>query len=606
MSDITFSNNALQPLPLGAVTLGPGQALHRRQLTAEYLLSLKPRNMLLHHYFEAARWQYNAQPTDIHWGWESPTSQVRGHFVGHWMSAAAYLWRTTGDARFKGTLDHIVGELALCQRDNGGEWVAPLPEKYLHWIAQGRAIWAPMYICHKTLMGLFDAYQLTGNDQALEVIVNAARWFTRFTDPMSRDELDDLLDWETGGIQEIWADLYSVTGDQAHLDLVERFDRRRLIDRLVAGEDPLTNQHANQTVPEIMSAARAYEVTGDKRWRDAVEAYWRCAVTNRGTFVTGGQTFGEFWTPPFEFAARLGKTNQEHCVVFNMMRLAERLLCWTGEPEYADYLERNRYNGTYAQQHPETGMVAYYLPLAPGSRKEWATPTETFSCCMATMVQAGSRHGTTAYYTDGTDLTIAQYVASTATWEVDDATVRLDVSTFEDQPEPGRANFDHGLPAHKPNAMAIDIAVHASTPVEAALRVRLPEWLAGPPRLTVDGESVDLPFSPGTFQPVRRRWTDNQLSLELPTEVRAVPLPDQPGTVAFLDGPVALAGLVGERRRLRGDADDPASLLEPVGEFELGVWQTRYSTKGQPADFDLIPLNQVTDQTYTVYFPVGE
>jgi hypothetical protein len=71
-----------------------------------------------------------------------------------------------------------------------------------------------------------------------------------------------------------------------------------------------------------------------------------------------------------------------------------------------------------------------------------------------------------------------------------------------------------------------------------------------------------------------------------------------------MDGPVVLAGLVAERRTLIGDVSDPGSMLEPVGEFELGVWQRPWMTTGQAADFRLIPLHEVTDETYTVYFPV--
>ncbi len=605
MVDLTSSDTALSPLPLGSVRLRAGKALHRQNLTRDYVLSLTPRNVLLNHLLEAGLTQINEKPEGIHWGWESPSSMVRGHFVGHWLSAFAHLWATTGDHHAKGLLDSVVDTLGECQEANGGEWLFPIPEKYLHWIKQGRAVWAPTYICHKAMMGLLEAYTMCGNEKALEIVVNAARWFTRFTDDMTIDELDDLLDWETGGIQEAWADLYGITGAPEHLELIHRFDRRRLIDRLVAGEDALTNMHANQTVPEILSAARAYEVTGDRRWRTAVEEYWRWAVTERGTFATDGQTFGEFWTPPQEFAARLGKSNQEHCVVYNMMRLADRLLCWTGEAQYADYLERNRYNGIYAQQHPDTGMVTYYLPLHAGGRKVWSTPTESFWCCVATMVQAGTRHATSLYYSDGGDtLTIAQYVASTASWTVGGSTVTLACSTYEDPPEPGRANFEHGMPPHRPNVVALDIEITADVPVEAGIRLRLPAWLAGPARLLVDGEPVELIGEPGSFATVRRTWSHSRLHLELPMEVRAIPIPDQPGTVAFVEGPVVLAGLVSERRTLRGNASDPSSLLEPSGELELGVWQTRYTTRGQDADFDLVPLHEIRDEAYTVYFPV--
>lgn len=595
---------ALTPLPLGAVELTHGTAFTRRNLTRDYVRSLKPSNLLLTYLLEAGRTQINEQPTDIHWGWESPTSMVRGHFVGKWMSACAHLWAMTADPWAKGLLDHVVDELALCQRENGGEWVAAIPEKYLHWIKRGKAVWAPMYVAHKPLMGLLEAYTLAGNDKALDVVVNAARWFTRFTDGMSRDELDDLLDWESGGIHELWADLYGITGEQAHLDLVMRFDRRRLIDRLVAGDDPLTNQHANQTVPEIMGAARAFEVTGETRWRDAVLAYWECAVTDRGWFATGGQTFGEYWTPPFDQAARLGATNQEHCVVFNMMRLADRLLQWTGEARFADYLERNRQNGTFSQQHAATGMVSYFLPLGPAGRKEWATPTATFSCCQGTMVQAGCRHGATAYYADAAGLTVAEYMGSVARWSHHGTPVTVTVRTYEEPPEASRANFDHGLPRHRPQSQVYDIEITPAAPVEFELRLRIPWWVSSPPTLTVDGVPLKLPHTPGTFHTEQRTWTGNRLRLELPMAITAESLPDRPDVVAFMEGPLVLAGLVDEARTLHGKTDDPSSMIVPVAEYEGGLWRTRFSTQGQAHDFELIPLRDVVDETYTVYFSV--
>jgi DUF1680 family protein len=602
MSDVP--EFALQALPLGAVRLETGIDATRREATRRYVRSLKPENLLLNHKLEAGLIQINEKPEGIHWGWESPTSMVRSHFVGNWLSAMSYFWATTEDAWAKGLVDHVVDEMAACQQANGGEWLPGIPEKFLHWIKLGRAVWAPMYIVHRNMMGLFDAHRLTGNDRALELIINQCRWLTRFTDGMSDDALDDLLDWETGGMQEVIADLYGVTGAAEHRELLRRFDRRRLIEPLLKGEDVLTNMHANQTAQEIVAAARAYEVTGDARWREACEAYWRSAVAERGSYATGGHTFGEYWTPPMELAARLGSSNQEHCVVYHMSRLAEHLLRWTGDAQYADYLERNRYNGIFAQQHPETGMVAYYLPLGPGGRKDWSTPTDTFSCCLATSIQAGSQHGTKAVYTDGRNLTITQYVASTASWSVADTRVTLRVHTYEVPPEPGKADFDHGLPAHRPQAMLVDIDVTADQPLDFTLRLRLPWWLAAKPLVTIDGEAVDLAHAPGTFVGLPRTWTTNKIHLELPSALTAVPLPDRPDTVAFMDGPVVLAGLVDERRTLSGDIDDPTGMLEPVGEFEFGAWQRPWMTTGQPADFRLIPLHEVTDETYTVYFPV--
>lgn len=599
--------SALHPLTPAAVQLRTGMDLARREASREYLRTLTPRNLLLNHLLEAGLTQINEKPDGIHWGWESPTSMVRSHFVGNWMSAMAYYAATTNDTWAKGILDHVVTQLGACQQANGGEWLAGIPEKFLHWIKQGRAVWAPMYIVHRNMMGLLDAHMLTGNDLALELVINQARWLTRFTDGMTDPELDDLLDWETGGMQEVLADLYGLTGAEEHRELLRRFDRRRLIERLLAGEDPLTNMHANQTAQEIVAAARAYEVTGDERWRKAVEAYWRCAVTDRGSYATGGQTFGEFWPPPNELAARLGKTNQEHCVVFHMSRLATHLLRWTGDAQYADYLERNRYNGLFAQQHPHNGMVAYYLPLGPGHRKEWSTPTETFSCCLATSVQAQAQNGLNAYFTDQeSTLVIAQYIASRATWSVGDIPVTVTVHTYEVTPDPGKADFEHDFPAHRPTSIRveIDIAVDSETDLDFSLKLRLPWWLSSEPELTIDGQAYPLPFQPGTFQEVRAAWSSNRVSLTLPKTLVAVGLPDQPDTVAFMDGPTVLAGKIDHRCLLRGEHANPTSILEPHSELELGVWQGRWITKGQDRDVEFVPLHEIIDEPYTVYFSV--
>ena len=196
----------------------------------------------------------------------------------------------------------MVSELARCQEANGGEWAGSIPEKYLHWAAQGQPVWAPQYVLHKTLMGLSDMYTYAGNDQALDIIEKWSNWFIRWTGQFSREQMDNVLDTETGGMLEIWADMYGATGKEQYLDLMSRYERRRLFDPLLAGKDVLTNGHANTTIPEAHGAARAWEVTGDPHWRAVVDAYWKCAVTDRGHFATGGQTVGERWTPPHEFA----------------------------------------------------------------------------------------------------------------------------------------------------------------------------------------------------------------------------------------------------------------------------------------------------------------
>ena len=582
-----------RPLASGRVALRPGMLQRRADLNRTYMLSLKSENLLQNYYMEAGLWGPRTKPHDCHWGWESPTCQLRGHFLGHWLSAAAKRYAATGDTELKGKADHIVAELARCQRENGGEWAGSIPTQYLDWIARGKKVWAPHYTVHKTLMGLVEMYRLGGNEQALAILESWARWFHRWSGQFSRTELDNILDVETGGMLEVWADLYGITGKQEHLELIERYDRPRLFERLRRGEDPLTNMHANTTVPEVHGAARAWEVTGDSRWREIVEAYWRSAVTERGYYATGGQTNGEIWSPPHALAARLGEKTQEHCVVYNMMRLADWLMRWTGDISYADYWERNLYNGILAQQHPDTGMIAYWLPMRAGYAKQWGTPTEDFWCCHGTLVEAHTVNERSIYFADDDGLVVSQYLPSEAIWEREGAAVRV----------AQRINPQLGV-AHRPESVAFDLTVSSAQPAEFALKLRLPWWVQGEPIIEVNGQRETGRFSPSSLHTIRRTWSEDRISVVLPKALTSVPLPDDPNTVAFMDGPVVLAGLCDEERALRGDRDDPKSILAPHNEREWGEWEPGYRTRHQTENIRFLPLHAVRDERYSVYFPV--
>ena len=227
-----------ESMPLDAVKLLPGELKRRYELNRRYVMSLASDALLQNHELEAglAHARMGAGgghgdhhlADDWHWGWESPTCQLRGHFLGHWLSAAARMVATTGDPEAKAKADEIVARLTACQEANGGEWVFSIPEKYLDWIARGRRVWAPHYTIHKTLMGLVDMVKFAGNQQALEILVKQARWFTRWADQFSREEMDDILDVETGAMLEAWADLYGFTGDPEHRASTPRSDRPRL------------------------------------------------------------------------------------------------------------------------------------------------------------------------------------------------------------------------------------------------------------------------------------------------------------------------------------------------------------------------------------------
>jgi len=602
----------LKTIPVSQIKLLPSIFLNRATLNKNYIMSLRNDNLLRNFYLEAGMWQasfYNSDDDewedkdDIHWGWESPTCQVRGHFLGHWLSAAAHIYASTGDLEIKAKADIIVSELAKCQIKNGGEWIGSIPEKYLHWIAQGQRVWAPQYTIHKTFMGLIDMYKMAGNDQALQIAENFAKWFINWTNQFDRTEMDDILDIETGGMLEAWSDVYGITGKEEHLNLIHKYDRSRLFEPLLKGADPLTNRHANTTIPEAHGAARAFEVTGEKRWRDIAEAYWKCAVTDRGYFCTGGQTNGEVWTPPFKYFARLGSTTQEHCTVYNMIRLADYLLRWNGDVSYADYIERNIYNGILAQQHPQTGMISYFLPLHAGAKKGWGSPTKDFWCCHGSLVQAHAFFNKYIYYEEKSGLLVSQYIPSEVKWTFNDVDIKLRQEfDFE-------STHDHIIhlgdgPQQRPNQLVINFKIDSDQPVNFDLKLRLPWWLSDKPTLLVNGKSEKISSKPSSIFVLNKSWHNDTVRLILPKTVSTSSIPDAPNMIAFMDGPVVLAGLCEEEKILYGAKNNPATILTPHNEREWRRWLYGYRTINQDQNFLFLPLYEVVDEKYTVYFPI--
>jgi len=611
------------------VTLYDSELLRRRNENKKYLMELSSDDLLTHHQHEAginfsfANFDYHK-----HGGWESPLCQLRGHFVGHWLSAAAMEYAATGDIELKAKADVIVNNLAVCQERNGGEWCAPIPEKYLDFIVQNRMIWAPQYTIHKTFMGLLDMYTMAGNKQALEIAVNFSKWFHRWSAQFDKEKFGQILDVETGGMLEIWAELYGITGDKIHRELMDKYYRHSLFDGLLEGNDVLTNMHANTTIPEALGAAKAYEVTGEQKWLDICKAYWDFAVTKRGFYATGGQTCGEVWTPMQSLSPRLGPKNQEYCTVYNMMRLADFLFRQTGDAEYADYWERNLYNGIMAQayykyelgghgessSHPDTGLIAYFLPFKGGSIKSWASKTQDFFCCHGTLVQSNTSHINGIYYHEDNNIYVCQFFDSDMNYTINGAEVNLSQRINHlagDHHMRGSMTGSQKIGemasqyANYPGVLRVDLNVSCKGNSKFSLKIRLPWWHKGNVALWINDKEC-LPDVIDNYLVVPNVVGNNKITFEFRKELSVCPLPDRPDTVAFLYGPLVLAGLCDRQTLTITDSSHPEQILVHENEREWTSWKETFRTIGQENDIDFIPLYKVGYEPYSVYFPVKQ
>lgn len=596
----------LKPAENGSVKILPGVFRERMDVNRQYLLELDANCLLQNFYLEAGiilpglQVVDNPETANLHWGWEAPTCQLRGHFLGHWISAAAKLIAADGEPELRVKLDNIVSELARCQELNGGEWVGSIPEKYFTRLIKNQYIWSPQYVMHKTIVGLSDAYIYAGNTQALDILSHLSDWYITWTEKAAETNPHAVYAGEEAGMLEVWAQLYQLTRDEKYLTLAKRYADAGLFRKLKEGKDSLTNCHANASIPFTHGAAKMYEITGDSDWLEVIKLFWKAAVTDRGMFSTTGMNAGEFWVPPHMQGHFLGSSDQEFCTVYNMVRTASYLLKYTGEAQYADYIERALYNGFLAQQNAQTGMPAYFLPLGAGSRKKWGTKTRDFWCCHGTMVQAQTLYPELVWFTDGDKITAAQYIPSEFTAEMNGANVTVSQTTgmkyYNDQ-----AFFDEKDDGQM-SRWLLKFSVKCDKPVRFTLSLRVPEWAKGV-ELEVNGKNTAAPVKDGWLD-ITADWQNDSVQVFFPSELRTETLPDMPELMSVVDGPIVLAGIIGSDCGITG-ADKLNEQFMPQMEHTYGTFpwrQNSWRTRNQPQSVMFRPLYEVTDEEYTVYF----
>ncbi len=593
----------LRPFPLAAVRLRPGAILEALEVNRRFLMGLES-DRLLHMFRVTAGLPSPARPLG---GWEAPDNELRGHFTGHYLSACALLAAQSGDAAVRRRGVQVASALAYCQAAIGTGYVSAFPVDLFDRLRAGQPAWAPFYTLHKIMAGLLDTYTLSGDSQALETLLGMARWTERWVQPLDEGAMAQILEREYGGMNELLYNLAAVTADRRWQRLAQRFDRRRILAPLAAGRDELEGLHANTTIPQIIGAARGFELTGAPELRRAAETFWRTVAQHRA-YCTGGTSNGEGWNaPPGVLAHELSGYTQESCVTYNMQKLTRLLLGWSGDARLADYYERALYNGILGVQHPADGEKLYYLPLESGYWKLFGTPMHDFWCCTGSMAESFAKLGDSIYFHDAAGLYVNLFIASELLWAEREQRWVMDTRF--------------------PQEESVRLVVRTQRPQRLCVRVRMPYWTTGA-SAQLNGTSLPMVTDRGGYLRITRRWQDGDvLSVRLPMHLHVAPMPDDASLQAVMYGPLVLAGRMGaaglDAATLRAEptaprrvpeypappiaappiiasAADPASWLEPLPDRPLA-----FRTRGQSRSMTLEPLNGIFDERYAVYWKVS-
>lgn len=536
------------PVSARFVALKPSIFAEAQAVNRAYLASLSP-DRLLHNFRKAAGLEPRAPK---YGGWESQS--IAGHTLGHYLTACALLVENTGDPTLTERLRYTVAELGHVQAAHGDGYLGGATLWGQTEAVDGKQVyerlrtgdievnpftlnggWVPLYAWHKVHAGLLDAHARADVPGALEAATRMAGYLADILDGLTDQQVQQMLIAEHGGLNEAFAETYALTGDRRWLAMARRLRHRAVLDPLARGRDELAGLHANTQIPKVTGLARLYELTGD-----AAEArtarFFHQTVVRRHSYVIGGNSDREHFTPPGEIARHVSETTCEACNTYNMLKLTRHLYGWEPDAALFDYYERAQLNHIMAHQRPSDGRFAYFMPLATGSRRSFSTLEDSFWCCVGSGMESHAKHADSIYWRGGRTLYVNLFIPSTLA--LPDWDLQLDLDT---------AYPDDGL-------VRLTVVKAPSAPVELALR--LPGWAAAA-RMSLNGQSVVIRNERG-YARLQRPWTaGDRIELVLDMPLRFEPMLDDPGLGAFVSGPLVLAADL-------GPADEPFESSAPV------------------------------------------
>jgi DUF1680 family protein len=586
---------AAYPFSIKDVRLLDGPFKQAMEADARYLLVIEPDRLL-----SEFRAHAGLKPkAEKYGGWES--SGLAGHTLGHYLSACSMEYAATGDVRFRDRVGYIVGELAVCQKARGSGYIGAIPREDTLWAEVGagkirshgfdlNGAWSPWYTVHKVMAGLLDAWLYTGNAEALRVERGMADWAGGVVGHLSDSVRQRMLACEYGGMNEVLANTYAITGDKKYLELSYDFYDKRILDSLAMGLDDLAGKHSNTQIPKVIGCARRYELTADQRDKRIAESFWSLVVSGH-SYATGGNS-------DYEYLGRSGKLNDEltdntteTCNTYNMLKLTRHLFAWHPSAALMDYYERALYNHILASQDHRDGMMCYFVPLRMGGHKEYSDSFNTFTCCVGSGMENHVKYGE-GIYSRGADgsLYVNLFISSRLDWK--EKGVRIEQRS--------------GIPREA----RVGLTVMAARPgVRWVLRIRKPYWAGRNVRVWVNGMlQKKVVMGSDGYLAIRRTWKKgDRVLVELPEDLHSEGMPDNPSRVALFYGPVLLAGELGARE------PDPVSGIPVLvsSSADPNRWMRRLPgdslvfrtvSAGQPGDITLIPFNRTENEYYSVYW----
>jgi hypothetical protein len=600
--------------PVADVNLLDGTFKHARDLNIEVLLKYDV-NRLLAPYRKVAGLPQKAESYP---NWEG----LDGHIAGHYLSAMAMNYAATGNKECKRRMEYMISELKEVEKanaKNNAEWgigyLGGFPNSEKLWTAFKKgdfsiyfSAWAPFYNLHKMFAGLRDAWLYGENEEAKNLFLTFCDWGISITSNLSDDQMQEMLNMEHGGMNEVFADAYQITGDEKYLVAAKRYSHNVFLEPLSDGVDNLDNKHANTQIPKFIGFARIAELSGNKKYRRAGRFSWETIVKNR-SLAFGGNSRREHFPSVESCTDYINDVDgPESCNSYNMLKLTEDLFRLQPSANYADFYERTLFNHIHSTQHPKHGGYVYFTSARPRHYRVYSTPNNAMWCCVGTGMENHSKYNQFIYTHSADSLFVNLFIASELNWKDKKVSIKQETNfPYEEQTKltitKGASNFK--------------------------MMVRYPGWVKkGSFKVSVNGKKVNYNALPSSYICIDREWKKGDvIEIELPMQSTIERLPNVPDYIAFMHGPVLL-GAKTSTNDLRGllagdgrwdqypggellpidkapilvddDIENIANKLVPVKDEPLHF--TLNVDMKNPVDVELEPFADIHDARYMIYW----
>ncbi len=434
----------------------------------------------------------------------------------------------------------MIKELEACLEANskkhpdwGKGYVGGVPDSKTIWPALRsddfgpyRAAWVPWYNVHKMYAGLRDAWLYTGNEAARDMFLKFCDWGISITSGLNEELMQSMLDTEHGGMNEVFADAYQITGDRKYLNAAKRFSHKMLLDPMAEGRDNLDNKHANTQVPKAIGFERIGELGHEDKYLNAGNFFWETVTENR-TLAFGGNSRREFFPGVAACTDFINDVEgPESCNTYNMLKLTEDLFRHDPSARYADFYEKALYNHTLSTQHPTHGGYVYFTPARPRSYRVYSAPNEAMWCCVGSGMENHGKYNEFIYTHQDHALFLNLFIASELNWKTKGIRIKQE-TRFPDE-EQTKLTITEGT-AH------------------FTLMIRYPSWINdGALKILVNGEAVTYTEHPSSYVPIERTWKKGDVvQVILPMHNTIEQMPHVPSYIAIMHGPILLGAKTG-------------------------------------------------------------